>query len=324
MSGYFFPPPPPPPPSAHPQPPQPIQSSQTPPNATPYSRRGGVTSGYGRGRGNYHGNGNAPYGQAAYQNPGYQNMRGNYQRGGSSRGHHAYPGPQGHSNNAPNYPKNTHQPSWPASQQHGVNPGFSPWMGPGNSNPHSFQPNALTPNMPHYQQAYPQPAQSSFPPNQAQYPMPVVANQTMAPPPLRLGFSDGSNSIVELTPPQNTFAHKKRKRDNENLPHNFRRGPGSSGPPHQRQRTQNVTRVHSSPSVPAFGFTDVPGHPSFVRHPKGNAKKKNKKRNPNHLGLTPSGNVYEPSDEDVDEEEAFRAAGNRFGNSYNRCVTNIY
>jgi hypothetical protein len=48
-----------------------------------------------------------------------------------------------------------------------------------------------------------------------------------------------------------------------------------------------------------------------VRQPKGNAKKKHKKRNPNNLGLTPSGNVPEPSDEDVDEEEVFRASGHR-------------
>ena len=120
---------------------------------------------------------------------------------------------------------------------------------------------------------------------------------------------------MELTPPQNTFANnmnhanKKRKRDNENF-HNSRRGPGNSGPPHQRQRNQNVARIQAPPSVPAFGFTEATGNPSS-RQPKGNPKKKNKKRNPNNLGLTPSGNVHEPSDEEVDDEEAFRASGNR-------------
>jgi hypothetical protein len=54
----------------------------------------------------------------------------------------------------------------------------------------------------------------------------------------------------------------------------------------------------------------MPGNPS-PRQSKGNAKKKNKKRNPNNLGLTPSGNMHEPSDEEVDEEAAFRASGTR-------------
>jgi hypothetical protein len=302
MSGYFFPPPPPPPP-VHPQPPQTPQNAQ-------YPHRGGASSGYGRGRGNRHGNGNAPYSQGAYQNPGYQNARGNYQGGGFSRGQHAYSG-QGHANHIPNYPKHPHQPSWPVAQQHGANPGFNQWMGPGTANAHAFQHSSLppyAPNMSQHQHAYPAPVPF---PNQPQYPMPAVANQTITAPPLRLGFSDGSNSIVELTPPQNTFAshaNKKRKRDNENF-QSFRRGPGSSGPPHQRQRNQNTARIQASPPVPTFGFAEAPVNPA--RQPRNNPKKKNKKRNPNSLGLTPSGHIHEPSDEEVDEEEAFRASGNR-------------
>lgn len=75
-------------------------------------------------------------------------------------------------------------------------------------------------------------------------------------------------------------------------------------------KPEKKPKVATAPAVPAFGADIVganlalPARPDWLSN-KGKSKGRNKGRKSNTLGLTPSSDVHEEPEEDVDEEAEF-------------------
>jgi len=284
MNPFIYAPPPPPPPTATAPPPPPDIGRQ----------------GFG-GNGNNRRGGGPPRGRGGFR--------------GGNRG-----GPHGHNNT----PFNLHasanatpigQPQNPSYSQ-GL-PNYPQWQQPGVTRPQTYQqpqaaamtyPTSYYPQnaaqntfTPHIQQPTPNPyygyggAQSP-----AQYSLPPVQPPPINPPPIHTGFHQARNGINAYhgpPAPRNDFNNRKRSFGAHNS-HNA-----------AETKPEKKPKVATAPVVPAFGGDIVganlalPPRPNWLSN-KGKSKGKKGRKN-NTLGLTPSSDVHEESEEDVDEEAEF-------------------
>jgi hypothetical protein len=90
-----------------------------------------------------------------------------------------------------------------------------------------------------------------------------------------------------------------------------------SSPQPLQAKPDSKPKVPAPPSVPSFGFSLMPmetpvNDTPAISEP---ASTKKKQRKHNVLGLTPKGEVYEDSDDDLDEEALFAQSAQRYGQS---------
>ncbi|KAF2397596.1 hypothetical protein EJ06DRAFT_559140 [Trichodelitschia bisporula] len=324
MSGQFNFPPPPPPPSNNQQTLHPPYHGQGLSNGYP-SQVGGRNytqvdnlnhqfgqqrtqqrfGGGGRGRGGYHNSNNRGGGRSyGSQNPGQgrggpsQNLsqghpsyNGNAAAAGPLQGpyHHGYPAPVQSS-----LPTSGYGQQW---QQPISGPAQSSYTAPLTQTPNSRQ---YPPASYGYQVAqsaplhglpvsgYGMPA-AAVPPATGQQPQQLP----MMGPPIRWGFQGGQPP--QHTPPQQPFRGGYRNRPRGNRPA-------------QSQQPHTETKPISVPSVPNFATLSLPPKPPALASSSDKPKKK-KRRKGNQLGLTPKGDAQQDVDEEIDEEEAFKASG---------------
>jgi hypothetical protein len=81
-----------------------------------------------------------------------------------------------------------------------------------------------------------------------------------------------------------------------------------------QDKPESKAKIPAAPSVPRFGFSLAPATaPANAVPPVSDpASTKKKSRKHNVFGLTPKGDTYEDSDDNVDEEALFAQSGQRY------------
>lgn len=288
MIPFIYAPPPPPPPTAQAPPPPPAQNRGGFGGNT-NNRRGGGNS-RGRGGGNRGGNRGAPHGHSnAPFNP----------RASANATPIGQPQPPSYPQGLPNYPQ-WQQPAATSPQAyHQPQAGamtYLPSYYPQTVSQNNYTPPIPPPNPnPYYGYGSAQPS--------AQYSIPPVQPPAMNTQP-RAGFnqasykSNGMSTYHGPPAPRNDFNNRKRSFGMHNSNHAAETKP------------EKKPKVATAPAVPAFGADIVganlalPARPDWLSN-KGKSKGRNKGRKSNTLGLTPSSDVHEEPEEDVDEEAEF-------------------
>ncbi|QDS68204.1 hypothetical protein FKW77_010556 [Venturia effusa] len=296
MNPFIYAPPPPPPPTAQ----APAPAPAPPPPA--------------QNRGGYGGNANNRRGG------GHSRGRGGGLRGGnrgSTQGHNTTFSPHASANATP---IGQHHPQ-PPSYSQGL-PTYPQWQQPPVTQPQAYhQPQAGA--MAYPPSYYPQTAaQNTYtppiqPPNPnpyygyggaqspTQYPLPQVQ-----PPPTNHQARGGFN--------QTSFKHSgTNPHAQRNGFNNRKRSFGAHHSNHAAEtKPEKKPKVATAPAVPAFGADiaganlALPARPDWLQgsHRGRNQSKKKGKKN-NTLGLTPSSDVHDEPEEDIDEEEEFAKRG---------------
>ncbi|TID17125.1 CCCH zinc finger protein [Venturia nashicola] len=288
MNPFIYAPPPPPPPTAQAPPPPPEHSRGGHGGNTNNHRGGGQSRGRGAGfrrgnRGASHSHNNkfnsrasanaTPIGQPQPQLPSY------------SQGLPTYPQWQ---QPAVAQPQAYHQPQTGAMS-------YPPSYYPQNAAQNTFTPPIQPPNpSPYYGYGG---AQSS-----AQYPPPPIQ-----PPSMNHQARGGFNQASFKSNGMNTFQGPSAQRNGSN---NRKRSFGAHNSNHiAESKPEKKPKVATAPAVPSFGADIVgaiplPPRPDWVSAKGKNINKKRGRKN-NTLGLTPSSDVWDEPEEDIDEEAEF-------------------
>ncbi|KAE9972259.1 hypothetical protein EG327_009560 [Venturia inaequalis] len=288
MNPFIYAPPPPPPPTAQ-APPPPPEHSRGGYAATSNNRRGG---GHPRGRG-----GGFRGGNRGGPHPHNNNFNSRASANATPIGQ-PQPQPPSYSQGLPTYPQwqqpavaqpqAYHQPQAGAMS---YPPSYYPQTAAQNTYTSPIQP--PTPN-PYYGFGGAQPS--------AQYPPPPVQ-----PPPINHQARGGFNQTSFKSNGMNSFQGPPAQRNGFN---NRKRSFGAHNSNHAAEsKPEKKPKVATAPAVPAFGVDIVgaiplPPRPDWVSARGKNINKKRGRKN-NTLGLTPSSDVYDEPEQDIDEEAEF-------------------